>query len=64
LLEGGYNPEAAASSVCAVLQVLRGGPALSGKPTADPTSQRLLKRELDRVIGVQKRFYPQIGKRV
>jgi acetoin utilization deacetylase AcuC-like enzyme len=64
LLEGGYNPETAASSVCAVLQVLRGGPALSGKRPVDPTPQRLLKRELDRVIQVQKRFYPQLGKRV
>jgi acetoin utilization deacetylase AcuC-like enzyme len=64
LLEGGYNPDTAASSVCAVLQVLRGGPPLSGRPPVDPTPQRLLKRELDHVIRVQKRFYPQLAKRV
>ncbi|MBC7543806.1 MAG: histone deacetylase [Candidatus Sericytochromatia bacterium] len=62
LLEGGYNPQTAASSVCAVLQVLRGGPALTSKAPVDPTPTRLLKRELDHVISVQKRFWPQMAK--
>jgi acetoin utilization deacetylase AcuC-like enzyme len=64
LLEGGYNPETAASSVCAVLQVLRGGPPLSGRPPQDPTQTRLLQRELARVVAVQKRFFPQVGRKV
>lgn len=62
LLEGGYNPETTASSVCAILQELTGGPPLAGKAPEDRTPPEAIQRQLQQILKAQRSFWPQLAR--